>query len=215
MKEEIKSVASISAKSSLKWLVVMISGNLFTMIIFLIILFQNGSLAGGGHGNAYAFIMGLLLNNICGFILFVGAPIFAFLYFLIANKAAIQQIIYLTWKNKTFAGYVNSYVVLLVDKITASNNMASRISNGAMLRLQLLEANKNDKESSKIKKRVINYIFKKVRLDDVDFSNKDLKLSEVVSMKINQFISEAVEPSLLFFWLLLLLQVVLFIGAQF
>jgi len=215
MKEEIKVVAGISAKSSLKWLVIMIIGNLFTLILFLIILFQNADFAGGAHGNAYAFLSGLFLNNIYGFILLAGAPVFAILYFLIANKAAIQQMIYLTWKNKVFASYIDSKVVFLVDKLTASNNWSSAVSNKALLKMQLLEANRNDKESSKIKKKVINYLFQKINLDDVDFSNKDLKRSEVVSVKLNQFISEAVEPSLLFFWLLLLIQIVLFVAAQF
>ncbi|MGE8339601.1 MAG: hypothetical protein ACN6OI_01090 [Flavobacterium sp.] len=215
MKEEIKVVAGISVKSSLKWLVIMIIGNLFTLILFLIILFQNADFAGGGHGNAYAFLSGLFLNNIYGFILLAGAPVFAILYFLIANKAAIQQMIYRTWKNKVFASYIDSKVVFLVDKLTASNNWSSAVSNKALLKMQLLEANRNDKESSKIKKKVINYLYQKINLDDVDFSNKDLKRSEVVSVKLNQFISEAVEPSLLFFWLLLLIQIVLFVAAQF
>lgn len=215
MKEEIKMMAGISAKSSLKWLIVMVSGNVFTIICFLIILFQNADFAGGGHGNACAFLAGLFFNNICGFILFAGAPVFAFLYFVIANKVAIQQMIYLTWKNKKISDYIDSKVVLLVDKITDSNSLVGTISNESILRLKLLEANKNDKENSRIKKRIINYLFQKIRLDDVDFSKEDLKLSEIVSLKINQFISETIEPSLLFFWLLFLLQVVLFVVAQF
>ena len=215
MQEEIKIIAGISAKSSLKWLFVMISGNVFTVICFLMILFQNADFAGGGHGNAYAFITGLFFNNICGFILFAGAPIFAFLYFLIANKAAIQQMIYLTWKNKTFADYIDAKVILLTDKLVGANHWTTAMSNESMLRLKLLEANKNDKETSRIKKKIINYLFQKIKLDDVDFNKEDLKLSGIVSLKINQFISEAVEPSLLFFWLLLLLQIVLFVVAQF
>ncbi|AWK06771.1 hypothetical protein HYN56_22075 [Flavobacterium crocinum] len=214
MKEEIKIVAGISAKSSLKWLFIMISGNVFTISCFLIILFQNAEFAGGGHGNAYAFLAGLFFNNICGFILFAGAPVFSFLYFVIANKAAIQQMIYLAWKNKTFAGYIDSKVILLTDKLAGSNHWVSSMSDESMLRLKLLEANKNDKETSRIKKRIINYLFQKIRLDDVDFSKEDLKLSEIVSMKINGFISESVEPSLMFFWLLLLIQIVLFVVAQ-
>nr|WP_294784598.1 hypothetical protein [uncultured Flavobacterium sp.] len=175
MKEEIKMAASISAKSSLRWLVITVCGTIITMLFFTIILFQNADFAGGGHGNVYAFIIGLAMNNIPGFILLAGAPIFAILYFLIANKVAIQQMIYLTWKNENFASYLNSKVVFLVEKITASNNLTSAVSNQTMLKLQLLEANRNDKESSRIKKRIINYVFKKINLDDVDFSNKELK----------------------------------------
>ena len=69
-------------------------------------------------------------------------------------------------------------MIFLVDKLTASNNVANSISNGTMLRLQLLEANKRDKESSTIKKKAIGYVFSKIKLDDIDFISKpDLKLN--------------------------------------
>ncbi|WP_281232718.1 hypothetical protein [Flavobacterium gelatinilyticum] len=215
MKEEIKIIAGISAKSSLKWLSVMLTGNLFTLICFFVILFQNVHFAGGGHGNLYAFITGLFFSNICGFILFAGAPVFGALYFVLANKTAAQYMLHLTWKNKVFSSYIDSKVVFLVDKLTSSNNWAGKASNAAMFRLQLLEANRNDKENSKIKKRIIGYVFKKINLDDIDFSNPDLKLSEIVSIKLNNFISDAVKPSSLFFWLLFLLQLGLLIASQF
>jgi hypothetical protein len=214
MKEQLKSAAKITAKSSLKWITIVSLGNLFTLICFLIILFQNTSLAGGGHGSAYALVVNLFLNNICGFLLFAGTPLFMVGYFMIANKVAIQTVIHQVWKNNA-SKYMEDKVIFLVDKLTASNNVANSISNGTMLRLQLLEANKRDKESSAIKKKAIGYVFSKIQLDDIDFSNKDLKLSEIISLKLNKFISEAVEPSFLFFWLLLSFQLILIIAAQF
>ncbi|MFB9076423.1 hypothetical protein ACFFLS_24420 [Flavobacterium procerum] len=214
MKEEIKIAAKITAKTSLKWFTIVFIGGLFTLICFLIILFQNMGLGGGGHGNAYAFTVNLFLNNICGFLLFVGAPAFAAGYFMIANKVAIQTMIHQVWENK-MGKYIEEKVILLVDKLTASQNWANSASNATMLRLKLLEANKNDKETSVIKKRIIGYFFAKINLDDIDFSNKDLKLSEIISFKLNRFISETIEPSFLFFWLLLAFQLILIIAAQF
>jgi len=84
-----------------------------------------------------------------------------------------------------------------------------------MLKLKLLEANKNDKESSKIKKKVISYLLNKISFDNVDFANKDLKLSEVISGNIKRFVSETIEPSFLVFWLLFLFQLVLIVVAIF
>ncbi|MBE8726562.1 hypothetical protein [Flavobacterium hungaricum] len=214
MKEQIKSAAKITAKSSLKWITIVLLGNLVTLICFLIIMFQNISLAGGGHGNVYTLIVNLFFQNICGFLLFVGAPLFAVGYFMIANKVAIQTVIHQVWENNA-SKYIEDKVILLVDKLTASHNVTNSISNAAMLRLKLLEANKKDKESSMIKKKAIGYLFSKIQLDDIDFSNENLKLSEIISAKLNKFISEAVEPSFLFFWLLVSFQLILIIAAQF
>src|SRR6187551_2567615 len=109
MKEELKFAARTTAKTSLTWITIFLTGNILTMTCFLLILFQNATLAGGGHGNVYAFIINLFLNNLGGFILFTGAPIFIFLYFMVANKIAIQSMIYHLWKNKT-ASYIDTKV---------------------------------------------------------------------------------------------------------
>lgn len=214
MKDEIKLLASISAKSSLKWVTIVLVGNFLTLICFFTILFENIRFAGGGHGNVWAFFINLFSHNICGFLLLVGAPVFAIGYFMIANKVAIQSMIHQLWTNK-LDSYLDAKVVMLVDRITASNKVANSISNESILRLQLLEANKRDQESSRIKKKAISYFFEKIQLDDVDFSDKDLKLSEIVSFKLNNFISETIQPSYFLFWLLLILQLALVIVAQF
>lgn len=214
MKEEVKLMANITAKSSLKWITIVLLGNLVTLVCFFTILFENISYAGGGHGNVYAFFINLFFHNICGFLLLVGAPVFAIGYFMIANKVAIQSMIHQLWTNK-MGSYLDAKVILLVDKITDSNKVANSISNESILRLQLLEANKRDHESSRIKKKAIGYFFSKIKLDDIDFSNKDLKLSEIISFKLNKFISETIQPSFFLFWLLLAFQLVLIVVAQF
>jgi hypothetical protein len=214
MKEEIKIVARITVKSSLKWFTIVSIGTLFTLICFLIIIFQDNGGSGGGHGSVYAYLVNLFSYNFCGFLLFIGTPIFVLGYFMIANKVAIQTVIHQIWENK-MGSFIEEKVVFLVDKLTASNNWTNSISNKTMLKLKLLEANKNDKESSKIKKKTISYVLNKISFDNVDFANKDLKLSEVVSGNINKFVSETIEPSFLFFWLLLLFQLVLIIIAIF
>lgn len=214
MKDEIKVIGSITAKSSLKWITIVLVGNFFTLLCFFTILLENMRFARGGQGAVSAFFSNLFSHNICGFLLFVGAPIFAIGYFMIANKIAIQSIIHQLWTNK-LDRYLEGYVISLVDKITASNKVANSISNEAILRLQILEANKRDQESSRIKKKAIAYLFEKIQMDDIDFSQKDLKLSEIISFKLNNFISETIQPSFFFFWLLFVLQLVLIIVSQF
>ncbi|KAF2509963.1 hypothetical protein EYY60_10600 [Flavobacterium zhairuonense] len=213
MKENIKTGVTIIAKTTLKWLIVLTTGLLSSIMFFMIILFQNIRLAGGGHGNAIALMINLALNNPCAFILVVGSPIFILLYFLLANKIAIQSVLYLMWKNKA-QNFVEGKIIRIVDKVTDNSEIVNSISNESILRLKLLQENNKDQEDSKIKKKVINYLFAKVKLDDIDFKNKDLKLSDIISTRISRILSEAVKPSYLFFWILLGIQLVLFIGAE-
>ena len=97
----------------------------------------------------------------------------------------------------------------------SKNEKINSITNESILRIQLLEENRTNPDSSKIKRKVVDYILKKVKLDDIDFKNKDLRLSDIISNKVNNFISESSKPSLTLFWILLSLQIVLFIIAQF
>ncbi len=213
MKENIKTGVTIIAKATLKWLIPLATGTLFSVIYLMITLFQNIRLAGGGHGNAIALMINLALNNPCAFILVVGFPVFIVLYFLLANKIAIQSVLYLMWKNKA-QSFAENKVIKIVNKVTDNSETINSITNESMLRLKLLQENNKGQEDSKIKKKVINYLFAKVKLDDIDFKNKDLKLPEIISTRISRILSEAIKPSYLFFWLLLVFQLVLFLGAQ-
>jgi hypothetical protein len=214
MKDNLILVSKIAGKSFLKWLLIVVLGTFISVLFFLILLFQNFSLAGGGHGNALAFIINFFFNNLPGFILFVGAPIFLFLYFMIANKISIQEFIHQIYKNKA-GDVLESKVTNIVDKVTDKNDWLKTISNETLLRAKLLETNRLSEDSSKVKKKAIAYLFKKISLNDIDFTNKDLKLSNVISSRLNNFILEKSKPSFLLFWILVVLQIVLFIWAQF
>lgn len=210
MNEKIKIAAKIGGKTFLKWIFILILGCIITSIFALIALYKNIDLAGGGHGNAYVFLITLPFADFCGFLLLVGSPAFIALYFIIANKIAIQNTLYLVWKNKA-GDFVTSKIGSIINKLTEKKEWANTISNEAMLRAKILQANKDDHSSSKLQRKVINYGFKKIKLDDIDFQNEDLKLSDVLINKFNNFISEVSKPSLKLFWLLILLQIILLI----
>lgn len=210
MKENIKLYAKISGKAFLKWLFVIVSGIVLTLILFLIILFTNSSGAGGGHGNAYAFILNLAVQDFFGFLLFIGTPVFIFLYFAIANKIGIQTIIYEIWTNKAVQ-FVEPAIKKIAEKITSKQNWVTTVSNEAMLRAKLLDANRNDKSNSTLNKRVLGYVFKKIKLDDIDFRDENLTLADILTLKLKNFISETTQPSFKLFWVLLVVQIVLLI----
>lgn len=214
MKENIKLFTKIAFKSFVKWLLLVFSGTIVSTIFLVIILFQNSSLFGGGHGNAAAFVFGLLVNNIFAFVLVAGFPVFIFLYFMIANKHAFQQAIKQIYNNKIDT-ILENRIESIVDKTLNKNSFSHNMSNENILRSKLIEVNKADEDTSKMKKKIVNYLFKKINLSDVDFNDKDLKLSKLISRRIEYFVAEKIKPSLFFFWIMLLLQITIFIFAQF
>lgn len=213
MKESIKLYAKISGKAFLKWFLIVASGIVITLVFFFIILFSNASGAGGGHGNPFALLISLALEDVFGLLLFAGAPIFIILYFLIANKVAIHTVIYEIWTNKAVV-YVEPAVQKIAEKITSKQNWISTVSDQAMLRAKLLDANKNDKSTSTLNRRVLNYAFKKIKLDDIDFQNEKLTLADILTSKLKNFISESAKPSFNLYWILIGIQVVLLICSM-
>lgn len=210
MKENIKLYAKISGKAFLKWLFVLLSGSIISAILFLIIFFTNVSGAGGGHGNAYAFVINLAVQDLFGFLLFIGMPLFVFLYFAVANKIGIQTIIYEIWTNKAMQ-FVEPAIKKIADKITSKQNWMTSVSDQAMLRAKLLDENRNDKSNSSLNRRVLGYVFKKIKLDDIDFRDENLTLTEVLTLKLKNFISETTKPSFILFWVLVGVQFLLLI----
>lgn len=206
----IKEFTKIAAKAMLKWAIVVAIGFIVSLIFLVVVCIQNSELGDGILG----LLKGLLLENTAGFALVLGAPFFIVLYFVLANKVAIQTAIHLLWKNKA-ENFIGERVKAIVDGITSKSDWANKISNSAFLRVRLLEAASNDPESSGMKRKVMKFIFKRIRLDDINFRDENLRLSDIISNKINSFISEMSEPSLLLFWLLMGLQVSLFVVSQF
>jgi hypothetical protein len=85
------------------------------------------------------------------------------------------------------------------------------VSDKAMLRAKLLDENRNDKSNSSLNRRVLGYVFKKIKLDDIDFRDENLTLTEVLTLKLKNFISETTKPSFTLFWVLVGVQFLLLI----
>lgn len=213
MKDSIKLIAKVSAKTALKWIFIISFGVILTLITFFIALWSNAELAGGGHGSVIALFIGLLTSNFFAFLLVFGSPVFIGLYFVIANKISIQNAIYLIWKGKA-GDYISSKVSSLAERVTAKEGWRSNLADKAKLKTKLLQEIKEEKETSKLQRKIISYGFKKVRLDDVDFKDENLKFSDVLTTKFNHFISETAKPSLKLFWILVIIQISLLICSK-
>ncbi|QCX38136.1 hypothetical protein FF125_06730 [Aureibaculum algae] len=212
MKENIKLTAKITGKTALKWVFIFATGNLITLITFLIALYRNMEVAGGGHGSIIALGIGLVTTNFFAFLLVFGAPVFIILYFIIANKISIQNAIYLLWEGR-LGDYISSKVGNLTTTLTHKEGWKKELSDKAVLKVQLFQSAKDDVDTSKLQRKVILFGLKKIKLDDVNFQDKNVDLSHVITEKFNNFISETVKPSLKLFWGLVLIQIVLLISS--
>jgi hypothetical protein len=210
MIENIKLFAKISAKSALTWLLIFCTGAFFTFLFMIITLFSLDRETGGGHFGALGLPFDYLQSNFPAFLVVFCFPVFGVLYYLCANKMAVNKAIYETWKNKG-ESQLGPVAASLIERVTG-NQRIEKIASPALLRIKLLDSVRQSSES-KIKKRIIGYAFKKIRLDDIDFSANDIKLSDVLSQKFINFISESASPSWLFFWILLLVHIALFAAA--
>jgi len=205
MIEHVKLAAKIGGRSLLKWILLVAAGCFLTFISIAVVLFDNAELGGGGHGVVVAFTLNLFFQNTIGFLLLAGSPVFIFLYFMVANKIAIATTIHQLLKHKA-GDMISSQVGRLVEGLTQSGTWVAKGSDAALLRAKLLQANMDDPNTSKLKRKVIQYVSKKIQLDDIDLQDGNTKLSTIVVGKVEHFMHETAKPSLKLFWLLVLVQ---------
>ena len=202
MNENIKTFAKIGIKSTLKWFGIFAFGTGITILFFTLVLIQNRK------------FFELMTTNPAGFTTLISVPLFIFLYFIIANKYTIQNIIYSIWINKGHE-FVEPLVNKIGTRITSKTNWTSEVSNQVLLRAKLINENANDIETPKMQRKILNYVIKNINLDDINFKDENLRLTDVLVLKIKSFISTVSKPSLTSFWIVVLVQIVIFTVSQF
>lgn len=213
MKENLKLAVKIGGKIALTWAFTFGLGLMLTLLSFLIAYYSNNDVPMEGYSNGFtALFFGLLKSNIYAFLLVFGAPLFLIFYFITANKSSIQKAIYLLWKGD-MGDYISDKVGKFAEHLTEKVGWKKELSNKAILKAKLLHENRTDPNSSKLQRKVINFGFKKIRLDDINFEENDLSLSGILTTKFNTFISESVKPSSKLFWIVILVQLALLIAS--
>jgi hypothetical protein len=215
----IRLFAKIGAKSFLLWIKVLGMGLLFSCICLLVAghLLGNNESA-GFHGSGIGAIVGLLYLFYGDFwptLLFFSSIIFVILYFIVANKIALMNVVYLTWENKS-TQFISPMVVGYLQKIYNQHSdwIKGRVDNSVLLKA-LIDICKSDSSSYKIQRKIIHYGLKKIRLDDVDLQDEKLNLPDVITQKIIRMISDTAKPSMKPFWIISCIQSVLAVLAIF
>lgn len=213
MNEHLKLYGKIALKSTGILLLVAGLGTIITIITFLTCfiasLFLMEGSAGTGHNSPGALIDYVVIfatKDPCGFAVVFGGPFFLTGYFMLAGKIAIQNALYLVWKNKGVQYF--EPVIGRIAKRVVTQRMNEKF-NHARLRAGLRDVNRNDPTTKPVQKKVINYALKKVKLDNIDHSQEELTIDEIITKRTVRFISDMAEPGYVLFWILVALQIVL------
>lgn len=213
LKESLKIAGEIMLKSTLKWVLIVFLGSFFTLLSFLVALFWNLDLVIGQEHKFASFFYGLLEENIPAFLLVFGAPIFFIVYVVMAQKVTIKNTTYLLMRSKA-GDYVTQVLVSAVERMSNKNQWSANLMNKAALKMQVLREIKDDPNASGVQRSIIRYGFRKIDLEDVDFKNGQ-NLSEKLVDKFKLFFEEMMKPTLMYFWILLLVQFILLISSLF
>lgn len=225
MKEEllgnIKIFAKISGKASLTWIKVTLIGAVIMIVDLVIAIILLGDNTGGGFpASAHAGILGAVMGFILLFVvefwtallLTVGilAPV---LFIVLANKNAIASAVYNVWKYK-IADFIEPKIDLYIDKILQKQpDFLKNITDWSVVKVKLLDTINNDSQTPKLQKRIIKFVLKKIKMDDVNFKDPNTNLNSILSLKIKQFIASFAEPDLKLVWIIVGIDIVLIILA--
>ncbi|MCP1251649.1 MULTISPECIES: hypothetical protein [Elizabethkingia] len=212
MNENLKIISTITRKSLWAWIKVILIGSLFVLadliIGFYLIISSPQSGMAAGHVNGAAAILVLFIMIINYFtthffptllilIGFLKIPLFIIL----ANKQAMSSAMYNAYTYK-LTDYIEPKVQMLINKIIAKQpNFVKQIPNWKIYRVKLIQENKQDNTTSWFFRKITGYCLKKVKMDDVNFSDPNLNYGEVISSKLKQFVQESLEPSMLLVWI--------------
>lgn len=202
--ENVKAFASIGARALLRGIAIAVTGFLLSLIGFLLIFYHHaeGKSVSGGHFGGIGIFWDIPVESKAGALVFFGAPLFLMAYIFLAYKMVIQTVLYSVWESK-LVGFIQPRIKSLVAGLAGRQpGWLKGITSWATLKLQLIAANNTAPESSFVKKRLVNYGLKKIKLDGIDFRRDDLDLPEVISSKIITVISETAKPSPVLFLLL-------------
>ncbi|MCZ8215684.1 MAG: hypothetical protein O9262_05555 [Cyclobacteriaceae bacterium] len=209
MKDSIKTFSALAGSMFLRWVVMMGFGCFMCFVgllisIFLISNTNNSGYAGAGAGGVLSLITTFLYLFVIEFwsaFLLVSSLLFTTLYFAIANKYTLNLSIYKVWQLKG-NDFLKQKIEVYANRLSAvSPNWLKEMGSPVKVKLKLMDQIKNDKESNGIQKRILKFGLKMIKLDDVDFNQENLKLSEIIFTKIDQYVSTMSKPTMKWFYL--------------
>ncbi|MBS7233430.1 hypothetical protein KHA90_20660 [Flavobacterium psychroterrae] len=215
MNDNLKYITKLFSTATFSFIKINIIGQILIALISVLslsaIIYQSSSGPGLGHVNGIAVVLVLFALRPIGFSLVVlGIFALPFLLFSLGNKYIISKTI-----NKLISDKGEVLLYPIIDKVlskikTNQPDLLKKGTDSTKLKLKVLQEIKDSKENKWLKKIII-YGFKKVSLDDVDFSDEKVSFSDIIKEKIITGLKNVSQPSRNFFWIILGIQITILI----
>ncbi|MCY1540660.1 hypothetical protein D9M68_763130 [compost metagenome] len=205
MKENIKYLARLTAMVTGTWLKInLFFGSISVISIFLGLFFLLKDIDSGhsGHTSAAPALVLMFIQKPVGSILWLLMLACIYLVFLFSGKYIIAKLI-----NRIVQDKSETIIIPLLDKIIsrAKALQPGAVRKGidaAVVRMQLSEQLKSEGGYKWIN-RIIHFALKRIALNDVDFTDPELKLDAVIKDRIIQFLKDTSTPDKTSLWLIL------------
>jgi hypothetical protein len=215
MNDNLKYITKLFSTATFSFIKINIIGQILIALISVLslsaIIYQSSSGPGLGHVNGIAVVLVLFALRPIGFSLVVlGIFALPFLLFSLGNKYIISKTI-----NKLISDKGEVLLYPIIDKVlskikTNQPDLLKKGTDSTKLKLKVLQEIKDSKENKWLKKIII-YGFKKVSLDDVDFSDEKVSFSDIIKEKTITVLKNVSQPSRNFFWIILGIQITILI----
>lgn len=212
----------IGTRALLKGLVVGSSGIIFCFISFLVSIYLFSDNEGGGapaaaHAGVLGVFVGLLslfTEELWSAILLVTSLGLIYFYSVFAAKTALFTVIHHVWKNK-LADFITPKIASYMQKLlTHQPDWLKKAGDKGIVKMKLLQEAKDDSTLNKVQQKILVFGIKKIELNEDELQNLDsVMLTTKISETVKNRISEFANPSLLPFWIVMTLQVVLLVLA--
>ncbi|MFC6266885.1 hypothetical protein [Frigoriflavimonas asaccharolytica] len=196
--ENFKYFAKLSGSAFASFVKINILASVSTVLVFIIeffLLSKDIDAGSSGHASASPFLVTMFLSRPIGSILwYISAIVSPILFFSLGNKYIISKI-----ANKLITDKSEKLLNPLLDRILAKfqEKQTETVRNSgdfALAQLRIIHGLKNAKNENKWLRRVLVFGLKKIKLDDVDFSDQNQNFAEIIKVKTHLGLQDISAP---------------------
>jgi hypothetical protein len=141
-------------------------------------------------------------------LVFFGSP---FLFFALANKYVLLKV-----SHKVIEDNSDDVIIPMLEKIVQRFRekqpvVLRNLEEYSLHKMKLIQEIRENPEENKWLKKVLIFALKKVRLDDIDFSDERLDFFEIMKIKTIQFLQSISKPKRTMIWVPLIIQWVILV----
>lgn len=219
MQEHLKYISSLSLSALFSFLKIYLLATTSTVLVaFLgfILIAKNVDVGTSARVSIIPFILLVFTTKPVSAILWClvlfGSP---FLFFVLANKYVVLKV-----THKVISDKHDDVIIPLLEEIlrkfrAKKSAVRKNVEEYSRHKMKLIQDVNEHPETDKWLKRVVTFALKKVRLDDIDFSDEHLDFFEIIKIKTIQFFRNITAPKRSMIWIPIIIQwgILVFIAA--